>query len=52
MNDQGKRYRKVKSVHLTILRVFFSKNYDNLHLHFICSFVKERVFNPREYYIC
>ena len=35
VSDQGKRYRKVKRVHLTILRVFFSENYGYLHLYFI-----------------
>ena len=39
-------------MHLTILRIFFRKNYANLHIHFISLFLSERIFNPREYVIC
>ena len=52
ISDQGKRYRKIKTRAFTILSVFFRKYYANLHLHFICSFLSERVFNAREYFIC
>ena len=38
-------------MHLTISIVFFSKNYANLHLYFICSFISGRFFNPPEYFI-